>query len=83
MPKVTIADDGRMIVVDFPDLAAALRVFRTWTSPEKRTEFARKLEETMRLLELDLQVRVAGKPVDSFGPHAQSGLLRRVIGPAV
>jgi hypothetical protein len=37
----------------------------------------------MRLLELDLEVRVAGKRVDTFGPHAETGLLRRVIRPAV
>jgi hypothetical protein len=79
MPKVEVETEGSRIILNFEDLAAVLRVFSQWGSPSKQTDFTRRLEETMRLMGLDLEVRVQGKVLDLFGPNGESGLLRRLI----
>lgn len=77
--KVAVETAGSRIILNFEDLAAVMRVFSQWGSPAKRGDFTRRLEETMRLMGVDLEVRVQGKVLDLFGPNGQSGLLRRLI----
>ncbi len=79
MTKVAVETQDNRIILNFEDLAAVMRVFSQWGSPTKRGEFTRRLEETMKLMGLDLEVRVQGKVLDLFGPNGESGLLRRLI----
>jgi hypothetical protein len=78
-PKVVVEAMGNRVVLDFEDLASVLRVFAKWGTPSRRGDFARRLEESMRLMGLDLEVRVKGKILDRFGSGGEAGLLRRMF----
>lgn len=84
--NVAVSAEGNRIILNFPDLQAALRLLEPWWSPAKRAEFTERMHRTLASIGLVLEVRVKGKTLEIFGPNAQRGILSRILtapGPSI
>lgn len=76
---VNITADGNRIILNFPDLGAALELWKPWGSAAKRTDFMHRFENMLLKLNLAIEFRVGGKSLGGFGPGTRPGLIRSLI----
>lgn len=79
LSHLTVTEDGKQIVLDFPTLAEALGMWKPWADARRRGEAAEVLHRAMAAAGVVLQLRVQGQPVASLGGSEMTGLMLRLL----
>lgn len=76
---VKIAGLGKRIILDFPNLAGALKLWQPWSDKRRRAEVTGSIHLALRAAGLSLEIRVQGKSVALLGGEQMSGLALQLL----
>lgn len=77
---VAVSAENNRIVLNFPDLEGALRMWKPFATPARRAEMADRIQAGLEAIGVTLDIRVKDRLLGSLGTGANPGLLRRLLG---
>jgi len=77
---ITVSGDGKQIVLDFPNLGEAMKLWKPWADSRRRVEITEMLHQALTGAGLSLVLRVQGKQVACLGGEEKTGLALRLLG---
>ncbi len=78
--EVRVTADGSVITVAVPDMTMGLRLWNNTAPRYKERAALELLDQTLRSLDVNLAIQVAGQTVARVGKAARPGLTSRVLG---
>ena len=73
------ADGGRRIILNFPSLDQAAQLMHPWRDSVSRARAISNLHEALLTAGLNLEIRVAGRPVAELGANSMRGALLTLL----